>query len=207
MSTSAPRVQLPLPQPTLLLAPSAAPGPIRLNSGQLLGAVSRALSEKVRGDYAVSDAMVRLLLDEPLLTPEHLFRLTHTLVGRIDAGLEPARIALCAHPLIGDTAFLYALAAAPTSSLRAVAAATSRLIPNALDWESRAYFRREGHRFQPLGGLPQRRIAALVARWEARTAGDAPLRSFICSASFLFTDQRAMFAAGRSITVAPGRYR
>ena len=210
MSISTSRVQCPPFRPSGPIATRSeldAAMDVRHKSEQLLDAITRALYAKILCDHADSDAMVKLLLDETLLSPAHLFRLTHTLVERNDAGLEPARIALCSHPLISDDALLYALWMAPTQSLRAVATATSRLIPNAMDWERRAFRRRGGRHFRPLGGAAQRNVAELVARWEARTAGEPAIRSFICSASFLFSDQRVMFAAARGITAAPGRFR
>ena len=211
MPTPTPRVQHPPFQPAWAIDTAAelrtameAPH----KSEQLLDAIVRALYVRwLLNDHSASDAMVLLLLTEPALTDDHLGRLTHTLVNRNDAGLEPARIALCNHPLIGDDDLQYALWMAPAESLRAVAIATGRLIPNAMDWERRAFRRRGGKHFRPLAGASGRKIAELVARWETRTANEPALRSFICSASFLFSDQRVMFAAARGVTAAPRRCR
>jgi len=172
----------------------------------LLDATVQAIGIGKLCDHACGDAMVRLLLDEPLLNARHLYLLTVTLANRDDDGLELARIALCSHRRADDDTLMYALWMAPTSSLLAVACATSRLIPNAIDWNRRRYSRRGGHRFQIRTSAVEHQVAVIAARWNFLTADDDALRSFISAGSFLFTNQRTLFAAGRGIIAAPGSH-
>jgi len=171
----------------------------------LLNAIVRALGVGRVCTHADGDAMAGLLLGEPLLNWEHLYLLTATLVHRGDNGLEPARVAICSHPDTDADTLVYALWQAPTATLAAVSRATSRLIPNAIDWERRRYGRTGGRHFQPLTSASQNRVTATASRWEKLTAKDHALRSFITGGSFLFTDQRTMFAAARGVTATPGR--
>jgi len=174
-------------------------------SAWLLSAIVRALGVGRVCTHAHGDAMVALLLDEPLLNAEHLYLLTATLVHRNDNGLEDARTAICSHPNTDTDTLVYALWQAPTATLAAVARATSRLIPNAIEWERRRCTHNGARNLTALTSARQRQVTATAARWEKATAKDPALRAFITSGSFLFTDQRLMFAAGRGITATPGR--
>ena len=174
----------------------------------LLDATVQAIGIGKLCDHACGDAMVRLLLDEPLLNAVHLYLLTVTLANRDDDGLELARIALCSHRRADDDTLMYALWMAPTSSLLAVACATSRFIPNAIDWNRRRYGRRADHPGNQIRtSAVEHQVAVIAARWNFLTADDDALRSFISAGSFLFTDQRTLFAAGRGIIAAPGSHR
>ena len=173
-------------------------------SPELLSEIIRSLVRR-SCTRSEADAWVGVLLREPALDGEHLYLLILTLANRVDAGLEPARIAMCSHPLMADSALTYALWKAPTPTLVAVADATSRLVPNAVDWGRRKHERQNGRAFLPLTGKRRRRILTTVARWEELAGGDRALRAFVSTGSFLFTDQVTMFAAGRAITAAPLR--
>jgi len=120
----------------------------------LLNAIVRALGVGRVCTHADGDAMAGLLLGEPLLNWEHLYLLTATLVHRGDNGLEPARVAICSHPDTDADTLVYALWQAPTATLAAVSRATSRLIPNAIDWERRRY---GTYRRPPLPAADQRK--------------------------------------------------
>ena len=177
-------------------------------STRALDAIVRALGVGRVCTHAEGDAMVALLLTEPLLSTEHLYLLTATLVRRGDSddGLEPARTAICSHPAMDTDTLVYALWQAPTPTLAAVARATSRLIPNAIDWDRRRYARGVGHGVRPsLTSARQNQVTATASRWEKLSAKDHALRSFIAGGSFLFTNQRVMFAAARTITATPDR--
>jgi len=175
-------------------------------SFELLSDIIRVLGLGRLSTRVEGDAMVALLLADPTLDAEHLYQLVVTgLLNRRDDGLEPARIALCSHPAMADSALTYVLWKAPTPTLVAVARATSRLVPNAIDWGRRKHERQNGRAFLPLTGKRRRRIFTTVARWEELADGDRTLRAFVSTGSFLFTDQVTMFAAGRAITAAPAR--
>jgi len=146
--------------------------------------------------------LMNVLLSDPAVSAGNL-ELMASWSLRYATGETPdaLRLAVCVHPAAEMATLVAALwgppERVPQAVGRAVAAATSSLVPAAVCWVCR-YSRRAACTPSSLT-----KVEALVARWEAQCAGDRALVAFVASRGFDYTDEVDMFAVGRALSAAP----
>lgn len=143
------------------------------------------------------DALVSLLAEPALTLPQ----LRDLIWGAgVQLGWDTVAAA-CGHALAGEELIVTALWNAPEHVAAAVGRSSGSLLPGATKWVSRQPA--SNGQLRGVGTECRDRIAATVQRWEHRCAGVPQLRAFVAAASFGFTDEDSMFAAGAAIIAAP----
>jgi len=179
----------------------------------LLGAIVTAVLTracKMLSDEA--DTLLLALLDEPAITGAHLAAMSDALPGRQRTGLigdgrATLMAAICTHPLAEADTVISCL----WDGSAATAADVTRTIGllGAATWWVRCMWHRSGLRGWAVPYAPtdiqRRQILELSSRWAGLTAGDPALAAFLATGAFTFTDEDAMFAAGRAVCAAPAR--
>jgi len=148
------------------------------------------------------------LVNEPVLTAQHLEAMTWGMLGRTCAG--PVIVtAIAGHPSAASETTIKLLWAAPRSAVLDVALATGSLLPAVIWWVRGQRDRGElqGHgsawRIANPSELQGQAINEVARRWAAQVGNDAALASFVATASFFFTAEEPMFAAARAVLAAP----
>ena len=176
-------------------------------SPALIGTILEALDDLVGlGIIANCWAQLTALLAEPALTTHALPLLAE--LARERGAPDGLLTAICAHPLTGAGTVIETLWNAPIDVARGAGLATGTLLPAATQWvragnpvERRIPAQKLYQWYVTVAQRAQ--ISALAQEWTTATAGDPGLRSFLITASFAFTDEHEMFAAGRAVTAAP----
>jgi len=166
----------------------------------LIGAILDAVFHTDGVHFEQGQGALMGLLAEPALSPG---KLRDLIWGAGAQGGWDTVAAACGHALADEELVVTALWNAPEHVAAAVARTGLSLLPGATKWVSRQP--RAGGQPRSVSTELRNQIAATAQRWAARSEGDPALRSFVATASFGFSDENAMFAAGAAIIAEPGR--
>ena len=178
-------------------------------SPALICLILEALDDLV-GLGVIADCATQMttLLAEPALGAQALRRLAE--LARENGAPDVLLTAICAHARTEVATVIETLWNAPVSTARDVGLATGTLLSAATKWvragnpSARWDAASDQSLYWSYVSVAQRaQICALAQEWTTATAGDPDLRSFLITASFAFTDEHEMFAAGRAVTAAP----